>query len=264
MIEKRQSARREPGIAVDHATARESRKIVNDSRAVPAARPALPCPYFRTPHEALLPMTESTPLDVASLSHPGMVRAHNEDTVFVDGEAGHRRARRWHGRLQRRRGGERHRRQCRVQRPDAGAAFRPRTVEDRRAERPDARRAVAAADDRVGQQGHLRGRAGSPRVRGHGHHHRRRGVLRQPGFHRSHRRLALLPAARREVRAADARPFALAGADRQRRAHRPSRRAIRSTRTSSPVRWASRPSCPPTSPSTGSRPTISTCCAPTA
>ena len=29
-----------------------------------------------------------SPLDVASLSHPGMVRSHNEDTVFVDGEAG--------------------------------------------------------------------------------------------------------------------------------------------------------------------------------
>ena len=27
-------------------------------------------------------------LDVASLSHPGMVRSHNEDTVFVDGDAG--------------------------------------------------------------------------------------------------------------------------------------------------------------------------------
>ena len=27
-------------------------------------------------------------LDVASLSHPGMVRSHNEDTIFVDGEAG--------------------------------------------------------------------------------------------------------------------------------------------------------------------------------
>ncbi|MGH8850128.1 MAG: PP2C family protein-serine/threonine phosphatase, partial [Casimicrobiaceae bacterium] len=33
-------------------------------------------------------MAPKTPLDVASLSHPGMVRAHNEDTVFVDGEAG--------------------------------------------------------------------------------------------------------------------------------------------------------------------------------
>ena len=33
-------------------------------------------------------MPESVPLDVASLSHPGMVRAHNEDSVFVDGEAG--------------------------------------------------------------------------------------------------------------------------------------------------------------------------------
>jgi protein phosphatase len=28
------------------------------------------------------------PLDVASLSHPGMVRTHNEDSIFVDGEAG--------------------------------------------------------------------------------------------------------------------------------------------------------------------------------
>lgn len=33
-------------------------------------------------------MTDRAPLDVASLSHPGMVRAHNEDSVFVDGEAG--------------------------------------------------------------------------------------------------------------------------------------------------------------------------------
>ena len=31
---------------------------------------------------------ERAPLDVASLSHPGMVRMHNEDAVFVDGEAG--------------------------------------------------------------------------------------------------------------------------------------------------------------------------------
>ena len=33
-------------------------------------------------------MASRSPLDVASLSHPGMVRPHNEDTVFVDGEAG--------------------------------------------------------------------------------------------------------------------------------------------------------------------------------
>src|SRR5689334_2284297 len=33
-------------------------------------------------------MSSRAPLDVASLSHPGMVRAHNEDTVFVDGDAG--------------------------------------------------------------------------------------------------------------------------------------------------------------------------------
>ena len=33
-------------------------------------------------------MNDRVPLDVASLSHPGMVRTHNEDAVFVDGEAG--------------------------------------------------------------------------------------------------------------------------------------------------------------------------------
>ncbi|HEX4883828.1 MAG TPA: Stp1/IreP family PP2C-type Ser/Thr phosphatase [Casimicrobiaceae bacterium] len=33
-------------------------------------------------------MTDHVSLDVASLSHPGMVRSHNEDTVFVDAEAG--------------------------------------------------------------------------------------------------------------------------------------------------------------------------------
>jgi len=33
-------------------------------------------------------MTQRAPLDVASLSHPGMVRTHNEDSVFVDGDAG--------------------------------------------------------------------------------------------------------------------------------------------------------------------------------
>jgi protein phosphatase len=33
-------------------------------------------------------MTNHISLDVASLSHPGMVRTHNEDSIFVDGEAG--------------------------------------------------------------------------------------------------------------------------------------------------------------------------------
>jgi protein phosphatase len=32
-------------------------------------------------------MTERVPLDVANLSHPGMVRSHNEDATFVDGAA---------------------------------------------------------------------------------------------------------------------------------------------------------------------------------
>ncbi|MEP7182317.1 MAG: Stp1/IreP family PP2C-type Ser/Thr phosphatase [Betaproteobacteria bacterium] len=33
-------------------------------------------------------MTERAALDCATLSHPGMVRSHNEDSVFVDGDAG--------------------------------------------------------------------------------------------------------------------------------------------------------------------------------
>ena len=33
-------------------------------------------------------MTEHAALDCATLSHPGMVRSHNEDSVFVDGDAG--------------------------------------------------------------------------------------------------------------------------------------------------------------------------------
>src|SRR6476646_7721728 len=37
---------------------------------------------------SLLPMNDPTPLDIASLSHPGMVRAHNEDTIFADADAG--------------------------------------------------------------------------------------------------------------------------------------------------------------------------------
>jgi protein phosphatase len=33
-------------------------------------------------------MSDTIPLDVAGLSHPGMVRSHNEDTIFVDAVAG--------------------------------------------------------------------------------------------------------------------------------------------------------------------------------
>src|SRR4029453_5405362 len=34
------------------------------------------------------PMAERTSLDCATLSHPGMVRSHNEDSVFVEGDGG--------------------------------------------------------------------------------------------------------------------------------------------------------------------------------
>jgi len=48
---------------------------------------------LKRPQAEILPkrvqhMTERVPLDVASLSHPGMVRSHNEDAAFVDGVAG--------------------------------------------------------------------------------------------------------------------------------------------------------------------------------
>ena len=39
-------------------------------------------------HPAFARMSETVALDVASLSHPGMVRSHNEDSIFVDGDAG--------------------------------------------------------------------------------------------------------------------------------------------------------------------------------
>jgi protein phosphatase len=39
-------------------------------------------------HRKARTMSVHGALDVASLSHPGMVRTHNEDSVFVDGEAG--------------------------------------------------------------------------------------------------------------------------------------------------------------------------------
>ena len=70
------------------------------------------------------PMPERPPLDCAVLSHPGMVRTHNEDSVFVDADGRHRGARRRHGRLQRRRSRERHRGQRRQQRHAAGARVR--------------------------------------------------------------------------------------------------------------------------------------------
>jgi hypothetical protein len=66
--------RRRPGVAAPGESARLTRY------ATLARFPPEPTRLHRMP--------ESVPLDVASLSHPGMVRSHNEDTVFVDGEAG--------------------------------------------------------------------------------------------------------------------------------------------------------------------------------
>ena len=163
-------------------------------------------------------MNERAPLNVASLSHPGMVRAHNEDSVFVDGEAGLAVLADGMGGYS---AGE-VASGIAVNVVSTGLMPELRSgrelVEDRRAKRAYACRAAAVAADRLGEQGHLRGRAGPRRMRRHGHDDRRRGVPREPRVDRPYRRLALLPAARREVRAAHARPLAAAGADRQRAA----------------------------------------------
>jgi serine/threonine protein phosphatase PrpC len=57
---------------------RESRRAATLALIVPAVRP---------PNDPET-VTDHVPLDVATLSHPGMVRTHNEDCVFVDGAAG--------------------------------------------------------------------------------------------------------------------------------------------------------------------------------
>ena len=112
-------------------------------------------------------------------------------------------------------------------------ALRPRAVEGRRAERPHARaRCCCSSRSPSANKGIYEAAQARPECAGHGHDDRRGRVLRQPRLDRPHRRLALLPAARREVRAAHARPLAAAGADRQRRSSRRSRRVTRSTRTS--------------------------------
>ena len=149
-------------------------------------------------------------------------------------------------------------------RPAARARVRARAVQGRRPQRAHARRAAAAAADRRRQQGHLRG--GAERV-----------PNARAWARRSSPRCSTATACRsrhigdsrcyrlrgEQLRAADARPLAAAGADRQRPDHRRAGASIRSTRTSSRARSASRRSCRRTSPSIASRPTTSTCCAPT-
>ncbi len=161
-------------------------------------------------------MPDRPPLDCAVLSHKGMVRTHNEDAVFVDAAAGIAVLADGMGGYNAGEVASGIAVERRQRRHAAGAQVRPRAVEGGHRERPHACGAAPAAEDRRGEQGDLRGGAGAPRVRRDGDDARQPRVLRQPGQHRPHRRLALLPAARRQVRAADARSFAAAGADRRR------------------------------------------------
>ena len=221
----------------------------------------------RPPRFQSTPMTARTAhaaLDCATLSHPGMVRSHNEDSVFVDGDAGIAILADGMGGYN---AGE-------VASGIAVNVVSNGMLPDLRSGRELSKidvasglthaalllqQQIAAANKGIYEAAQAR-----PECAGMGTTHRGRRVLRQPRQHRPHRRFALLPAARREVRAADARPLAAAGADRQRPADARSRRSTRSTRTWSRARSASRRSFRPTSSSTASRRTTSTCSTPTA
>ena len=101
----------------------------------------------------------------------GRVREHNEDTIASDGDSAAG-ARRWHGRLQRRRGRERHRRQDDHQPRARGAgARRPRIHRSRLGTRAPFHRLARRHHAR--QQDHLSDRAHAGRVRRHGHDRRR-------------------------------------------------------------------------------------------
>ena len=224
------------------------------TRAPMHGRTAAPTPADRQPTPR--PMTDRAPLDVASLSHPGHGPLAQRGLGLRRRRRRHRRARRRHGRLQRRRGRERHRGQRRVSNgmlPELRLG--PRAVEGRHRERAHARaRCCCSSRSPPANKGIYEAAQARPECAGMGTTIVAAVFCGNRVSHRPHRRLALLPAARREVRAADARPLAAAGADRQRRCSRPSRPSTRSTRTSSRARSASRRSCPPTSSSTGSRP----------
>ena len=153
-------------------------------------------PSSRIPPRCLA--DDRSALDVASLSHPGMVRSHNEDAVFVDGEAGL-------AVLADGMGG--------YNAGEVASGIAVNVVSERHAARARVRAAscrrstsrrglthaalllqqqIAAANKGIYEAAQTR-----PECAGMGTTHRRRGVLRQPRVDRPHRRLALLSAARR-------------------------------------------------------------------
>ena len=152
-------------------------------------------------------------LEIASCTDPGMVRSHNEDSiaadaanglvVLADGMGGYN-------------AGE-------VASGMATTVIVTEMQQILRTARPydiDQRSNEEIATRLVREQVlkantlDLPGRAEPAPVRRHGHHAGGRPVLRQPHAGRAPGRLAAVPAARRQLRAGDARPFAAAGADR--------------------------------------------------
>ena len=131
-----------------------------------------------------MPNPAASALDIANLSHPGMVRAHNEDAIFVDGAG--------LAVLADGMGG------YNAGEVASGIAvsvikegLMPELVSGRDLSKVDVHTGLthaalaAAAADRRGQQGHLRGGAEPPRMRRHGHDDRRRRVPWQPRVDRA-------------------------------------------------------------------------------
>ena len=190
-------------------------------------------------------MSQAAALEVASLSHPGMVRSHNEDSVFVDGEAGIAMLADGMGGYNAGEVASGIAVNVVSQRDDARAAAR--AASSPRSTSPSGlthgalllQQQIASANKGIYEAAQAR-----PECAGMGTTIVAAVFCGNRVSHRPHRRLALLSPARREVRAAHARPFAAAGADRQRRAHARAGDAIRSTRIWSRARSASRRSYP--------------------
>ncbi len=95
-----------------------------------------------------------------------MVRTHNEDSVYRRRRSRPCGARRRHGRLQRGRGRQRHRRQCHQQRHAAGAQFGTRALQGRRRQRAHAcRRCCCSSRSRWPTRASTRRRRRVPNAR---------------------------------------------------------------------------------------------------
>ncbi|MCK7493141.1 MAG: hypothetical protein MZW92_17910 [Comamonadaceae bacterium] len=146
--------------------------------------------------------------------------------MFVDAGARPGRAGRRHGRLQRRRGGQRHGHHA-ASAAELGRFGRATGQQPQADGRASAAPWTSEARSTTPTAPSSTPRRRQPAVRRHGHDAGGGGVLRQP---RARRPMSATRALYRlrggQLRAAHARPFAAAGADRQRHDHRPSRRAF--------------------------------------